>query len=283
MPPTDMAMLRSFQKPVLALWPYLTRPELLERWLGPAEVELVPDGELQANLWNGDAVRGTVLGFAPPGFLDLAWRGGGPDVTWRLRIRLEHEGPGCRIRVEHEDPGSDVERMHVRAWWRAALSALRTAVHDDRGAHEWGDSLPIVLRAPLRRSASEVWPLLATASGLETWMAGAEHFEAVPGAAFRFKSRFQGSEIIEEGRVAAMEPERLLALDWEWMGQGWETPTRVELRLEPDPSGVALVLAHSGFDRLSPETRLHARRNYAPAWRDVLQDLRDLLAPAPAG
>jgi uncharacterized protein YndB with AHSA1/START domain len=282
MPPTSVTVYRSFRDPVLTLWPHLSRPELLDRWLGKADVEMAVGGDVQASLWNGDVVKGSVLAVAPPNCLDLSWRAMGPDAETRVRIRLEHAGPGTRIRVEQDDPGSDGERRYAESWWREALEAMARSVAESGDAHEWGGALPIVLRAPLARTAADVWPLLSTAEGLEKWLAGAEHFEPVPGGAFRFISRFKGAEIVEEGRVVAIEPERLVALDWEWIGQGWEAPTRVELRLEPDPSGAALVLAHSGFGALGPERRLDARRNYASAWRDVLYDLRRLVAPGPS-
>jgi uncharacterized protein YndB with AHSA1/START domain len=281
MPPTEIAVLRSFRDPVLALWPYLSRPELMERWLGQAEIELTAGGDFQANLWNGDLIRGRVLSFAPPSRLELAWRAEGPHMESRVTIHLEHAGPGSRIRVEQDGPGNDLEREHGRTWWRAALEALHAAT-GGADAREWGDALPILIRTPLARSAPDVWPLLSTAAGLEKWLAGAPRFDAEPGGAFRFVSRFHGNEIVEEGRVEAIEPERLVALSWEWTGQNWEAPTRVELHLEPDSSGAALLVRHSGFEALGPETRLAARRNYAAAWRDVVQDLKRLVAPGPA-
>lgn len=282
MPPTDMAVFRSFRDPVLTVWPYLSRPELLERWLGPAEIHLALDGEFHASLWNGDRVRGRVLTVAPPSRLELAWRAAGADAERRVTMTLEHQGPGCRIRVEQEDPGSDVERAHFFVWWREALDALRGAV-DGCDAHHWGDTLPIVVRAPLAREADDIWPLLSTSNGLEKWLAGAQRFDGVPGGSFRFVSRYQGREVIEEGRIEAIEPAHLVALSWEWVGQGWPVPTCVELRLEPDPSGAALLVRHSGFEALEPLPRLAARTNYAAAWRDVTEDLRRLVAPGPTG
>jgi uncharacterized protein YndB with AHSA1/START domain len=274
-----LAVYRSFRDPVLAVWPHLSRPELLERWLGATDIEVAVGGEVKAVLWNGDSVTGEVLAVAPPSGLELTWRAQGPDTQTRVRIRLEHMGPGCRVRVEQDDPASDVEREHGRRWWREALEALRTSVVENRDAHQWGSGVPIVLRAPLGRTAADVWPLLSTGQGLEKWLAGADRFDATVGGSFRFSSRFKGTEVIEEGRIAALEQERLVALDWEWMGQGWDAPTRVELHLATHDSGAALVLAHLGFDALEPETRLEARRNYASAWRDVLQDLKRLVAP----
>lgn len=283
MPPTDVAVHRSFRDPVLAVWPYWSRPELLERWLGTADLELEAGGVFQASLWNGDQVRASVIATAPPNRLDLAWRGEGPDAETTVRIRLEHEGPGCRVAIEQADPGSDAERSQACGWWSAALDALRAAVNGGSDAHRWGDALPIVLRTPLAREAADIWPLLSTAPGLEKWLATSERFDPSLGGAFRFVSKFKGTEIVEEGRVEAVDPERLVALSWEWMGQGWQAPTRVELRLEPDPSGTALVIRHMGFEGLAPEQRLAARLNYTAGWRDVMQDLKRLVAPGPTG
>ncbi len=278
-PMPALAVYRSFRDPVLAVWPHLTRPELLERWLGASEMEVAVGGEFSSTLWNGDRIAGEVLTVAPPSCLEVAWRAPGPDTETRVQIRLEHMGPGCRVRVEQDDPATDVEREHARRWWQEALEALRISVVENRDAHQWGSGVPIVLRVPLGRTAADVWPLLSTAQGLEKWLAGADRFDATVGGSFRFTSRFKGTEVIEEGRIVALDGERLVALDWEWMGQGWDAPTRVELHLAPHDSGVALVLAHRGFDALEPETRLEARRNYASAWRDVLQDLKRLVAP----
>lgn len=283
MPPSSVAVYRSFRDPVLGVWPYWSRPDLLERWLGPTHIELIPGGDFNATLWNGDRLQGMVVEVAPPNRLDLTWRSEGPDIESAVRIQLEHQGPGSRVSVLQEDPGSDLERAHVAAWWRAALDALHAAVDGVPDASHWGDSLPIVLRAPLSRAASDIWPLLATGPGLEKWLAGADHFDASPGSAFRFRSRFQGNEVIEEGTVQEVEPERRLALTWEWTGQGWQAPTRVEFRLEPDTTGAALVIRHSGFEALAAEQRLAARTNYAAAWRDVMQDLQRLVAPGPTG
>ena len=279
MPPTSIALYRSFRPAVPAVWPYLSRPDLLARWLGATELELTPGGEFSAYFWNGDAAKGRVLSAVPPNKLDLRWKAYGIGPDERVRLRLEHDGPGSRLNVSHEGIHSESERKHARTWWKAALGALHTALYEDRDAHEWGAGLPIVAREPLGRSASDIWPLLSTQAGIEKWVAHAEVFEAVAGGAFRFTSRYQGREVIEEGRIEAIEPEKLAAFSWEWRGEGWGAPTRLELSLEPDPQGVSLVLVHLGFDAIAEEKRLAARRNYAAAWLEVLENLRRLVAP----
>jgi uncharacterized protein YndB with AHSA1/START domain len=282
MPPISIALYRSFRPSVPEVWPYLSRPDLLARWLGATDLELIPDGEFRASFWNGDAAQGRVLSAVPPNKLDLRWKAYGIGPDERVRLRLEHDGPGSRINVSHEGIHSESERKHARAWWKAALGALHAALHDDRDAHEWGAGLPIVVREPLGRSAADVWPLLSTEAGLEKWVAHSDVFEAVVGGAFRFTSRYQGREVVEEGRIEALDPGKLAAFSWEWRGEGWGAPTRLELALEPDPHGVSVVLAHLGFDLIAEEKRLAARRNYAAAWPEVLENLRRLVAPVVA-
>ena len=280
--PPPVTVFRSLRVPVLSVWPYLTHSDRIERWLGPAEIEVTASGELAADLWNGDLVRARIASLAPPNSLELAWRSNGFETQSRVRLRLEHSGPGSRVRLTHECLMSPVERDHAAAWWMEALGALRASIHEERDASAWGDMLPIVLRVPLGRTIEDVWPLISTGRGLEKWLARAERFDAEPGGVFRFASRYRGVEVIEEGHVESIEPGRLVALSWEWTGQGWDDVTRLELHLEQDEGGAALLLRHSGFERLAPEVRLAARRNYAAAWSEVLRDLRRLVAPGPA-
>lgn len=279
MPPTSIALFRSLKPTVPVVWPYVSRPELLARWLGNVDLELTIGGEFSASFANGDAARGRVLTVAPPNKLDFTWRTHGFGPETRVRLRLEHDGAGARLNVSHEGLLSEAERKQARAWWKEALGALRATLHDGRDAHEWGAGVAIVLRVPLARTAADVWPLLSTADGIGKWVARADQFDAVPGGLFRFTSRYQGREVIEEGRIEAVEPERLIALSWEWAGEGWGAPTRLEFALEPDPQVAALVLTHSGFDGIAEEKRLAARRNYAAAWPEVAEDLRRLVAP----
>ena len=82
--------------------------------------------------------------------------------------------------------------------------------------------------------------------------------------------------------VEEIVPDSRLALSWEWAGESWGAPTRVEFQVEADPTGASLLILHSGFDRLVPERRLAARRNYAAAWPEVLSDLKRLVTPAAA-
>lgn len=282
MNPTAISCYRSYHAPVLETWQHLTRPELLQKWLGTGEWELAPGGDFALTLWNGDAPRGRVLSLAPPVRLEIAWRlsAGGPDH--HVVIHLEGDGPGSRAVVMHDGLLTEPERRAARQMWKEALSALHSALDDGRDAHQWGESIPVASRVSVARPPQEVWPLVGTASGLEKWIAHVERFDAQLGGGFRLTSHYQGREIVEEGTVEEIVPDSRVALSWEWAGESWGAPTRVEFQVDPDPAGASLLIFHSGFDRLVPDRRLAARRNYAAAWPEVLSDLKRLVAPVAA-
>jgi len=280
--PSTISIFRSFQTPLTEAWTYLTRPELLSRWLGVTDIELVPDGALAIELWNGDKVSGRVHDLAPPVRLELIT---GPATLYpesSVAFLLEGDGPGSRLTIRHDGLPSETERSAARLMWMEALGALRTTLQEGADAHEWGADLPVVARAIIPRSPSDLWPLLATGAGIEKWIAHVERFDAEPGGTFRLTSRFHGHEIIEEGRVEEIVFESRIALSWEWLGQSWGGATRVEFSLEPASAGSSLLVLHSGFERIAPEGRIAARRNYAAAWPEVLAYLKRLVAPVAA-
>ena len=282
MNPTAISCYRSFRAPVLEAWRYLTRPDLLALWLGTGEWDLTPGGEFAITTWNGDTPRGRVLSAAPPVKLEIAWRPGAGSPENHVVIHLEGDGPGSRAVITHDGLATEPERRAARQTWKEALLALRSALDDGADAHEWGESIPVVARASVTRSAPDLWPLIGTAAGIDKWIAHVDRFDAELGGGFRLTSRYHGREIVEEGTVEEMVPESRLALSWEWAGESWGASTRLELQIDPDPTGASLLIFHSGFDRITPDRRLAARRNYAAAWPEVLADLKRLVAPVAA-
>lgn len=273
---------RGLRFPTLDVWRFLSRRELLARWLGDADIELEVGGDFALHAWNGDAVRGRVLQADPPSTLAFTWKPQGTGVESRVTIRLQGDGPGSRISVRHEGLSSEPERRQARRLWREVLGALRTALHEDRDAHEWGASLPISVRVPLARSGGDIWPLLSTAQGLGKWVGHVDRFDGAPEGAFRFTSRSQNRDVIEEGTIEQMQDSNRVVLAWEWPNEAWGARTKVEWTIEPDTSGSALLLLHSGFDKIAPAQAGIARRHYAAAWPRIVANLRRLVAPVHA-
>ncbi|HKW52035.1 MAG TPA: SRPBCC domain-containing protein [Candidatus Eisenbacteria bacterium] len=282
MNPTTISLFRSFRSPLSEAWIHLTRHELLARWLGQTELELLRDGEFRLETWNGDTATGRVIAVAAPVRLELAWRPGALSPESHVILRLEGDGPGSRLTVTHDGLKSEPERRAARQMWKEALAALRALLHDGTDGHEWGAGIPVTARAMVSRAAPEVWPLLSTGPGIEKWVAHVERFDGEAGGMFRLTSKFHGREIVEEGIIEELTPEARMVLSWEWIGEGWGAPTRVEFSVEAEPQGASVLIVHSGFDRIASEQRLAARKNYVAAWPEVLGDLKRLVSPAAA-
>jgi uncharacterized protein YndB with AHSA1/START domain len=277
-----LSLIRSFRTPVLDVWAGITRPERLARWLGRTDLELTPGAEFVMEHANGDTTRGHVLDVVPPVRLELGVRGSPSGPERRLALLLEGDGPGSRATVVTNGFRNDIERKREHRFWSEALAALRTTLHEERDASSWGADIPILSRMLLPRAGADLWPLISTGPGLDKWVAHVDRFDAAQGGMFRLTSRYHGRQIVEEGRIEEITPESRVALSWEWIGEGWGAPTRVEFLIEAEAPGSSLSVIHSGFEALAADRQFAARRNYAAAWPDVLSDLRRLVAPVTA-
>ena len=282
MEPTAFTHFRSFRSSVQELWPHLTRPELLQGWLGTTELELRPQGDLSLKTWSGDMFRGRVISAVPPVRLEIAWRLFDFEPESHVVWKLSGDGPGGRLTVTHDHLRSREERDHARLFWRESLDALHRLADERTPSPEWGATHPVTVRLLIERTAADLWPLISTGPGLSKWVANVEQFDAQPGGTFRFRSRYRGQDVIEQGTIQEIVPESRIKLSWDWIGEGWGAPTDVLFALDSEPGGSSLLIAHSGFDRLDPNRGGEARRNYAMAWPEVLGDLRRLVAPVAA-
>ena len=276
---TSFSHYRSFRSPAVAIWPCLTVPDRLAGWIGEADLELAREGALSLKTWNGDVFRGRVIAAVPTARLELAWRPFDFDPESRVTWRIAGDGPGSRLTVTHDSLRSREERDHARLFWRDSLDALARFADGKVPSPEWGGTHPVTVRAFLPRTAADLWPVLSTASGLAKWVANVEQFDAQPGGAFRFRSRYRGQDVVEQGAVQEIVPESRLKLSWEWVGEGWTAPTELLFALEPEGGGTSLLISHSGFERIDSGKGADARRNYASGWAEVLSDLKRLVAP----
>ncbi|MBS0578859.1 MAG: SRPBCC family protein [Proteobacteria bacterium] len=79
--------------------------------------------------------------------------------------------------------------------------------------------------------------------------------------------------------VQTIEPERRLSFTWHpyavdpKVDYSQETPTLVELRLEPTASGTLLIVSESGFDKIPAARRAEALRMNADGWGQQLVNI----------
>lgn len=134
--------------PPKRVWRALTDPDLLARWLMPAEdFELrvghrfTFQGEPIPAVKFGGVVYCEILAFEIDRMLSYSWEGSGENqlystVTWRL----VPEGRGTRLFLEHEgfdpdDPLQQLSRRMMGGGWRPAIHRI-TAVLDTDDTRE---------------------------------------------------------------------------------------------------------------------------------------------------
>jgi uncharacterized protein YndB with AHSA1/START domain len=92
-----------------------------------------------------------------------------------------------------------------------------------------------------RAAPDEVWAALTQADSLARWLAPPGEVALRRGGPFELQ--LEGETM--KGRVRAVEPSRLLELDW---AAGDEEPSIVRFELSPDGGGTVLVLDHRRID-----------------------------------
>ncbi|HEX7350689.1 SRPBCC domain-containing protein [Brachybacterium sp.] len=169
------------------LWPLLTRPAELARWLGPVSGDLHEGGRFEAP----GGVSGRVLQIAEPHRLSLTWQPGADGAEEPLLLRLDPEDDGTtQLRLRHtvrrgseefarQGPGS------VAVGWEIALLAL--AAHTDG----WRGTCLVPAPAPTPdwlhgpqgadylRAWSVRWAAEAIAAGVDEQVARAGERETV--------------------------------------------------------------------------------------------------------
>lgn len=115
-------------------------------------------------------------------------------------------------------------------------------------------------------TAAEVWAALTEPASVARWLAHTERIEARKGGAYDL--RFTDDQATRmNGRVRALEPGRLLELEWNYPG---EPVSVVRFELHEEPDGVRLVVDHRGLERALSTA-------YGHGWSMHLERLRGAL------
>ena len=114
----------------------------------------------------------------------------------------------------------------------------------------------------------EVWSALTEPHRLERWLANVAEIDLRVGGKFVLRWNEGDDTQVDDGKVRALEPGRLLELDWTYPGEP-DSVARFELR--PDGDGTLLVLDHRG---LPPA----AIAGYGAGWHSHLDSLEAHLA-----
>lgn len=131
----------------------------------------------------------------------------------------------------------------------------------------------IELKAPVSR----VWRAITNHKEFGEWFRVGIEAPFVAGERARGNILNAGYEhLTMEVTVKDIEPERLFSFTWHPyaidpnVDYSKETPTLVEFRLEPIPSGTRLVIRESGFDHIPSHRRADALRMNDSGWAQQL-------------
>jgi uncharacterized protein YndB with AHSA1/START domain len=140
----------------------------------------------------------------------------------------------------------------------------------------------IELNAPVSR----VWRALTDYREFGEWFRVKLEGPFVPGQVSRGHITHPGYEHVKwEAVVQQMEPERFFSFTWHpysvdpQIDYSQETPTLVEFRLEPTPTGTRLLLTESGFENIPSDRRLEAFRMNDGGWTEQMKNIESYVAP----
>lgn len=100
----------------------------------------------------------------------------------------------------------------------------------------------------------DVWNAVVTASRRETWWPGFE-FEPRVGGAIDESWR-DGDGTIHRTTGTIRRLDEPVALDFEWIDEGWKQPSVVRLRLAAVPGGTEVSVSESGLAEVSADPGL---------------------------
>lgn len=135
----------------------------------------------------------------------------------------------------------------------------------------------IDLNAPVSR----VWRALTDYREFGEWFRVKLDGPFVPGQESRGHIIYPGYEHLEwKAVVQSIEPERLFSFTWHPysvdpdVDYSTESPTLVEFKLEPTPTGTRLTLTESGFDKIPSARRLEAFRRNEGGWTEQMKNIQ---------
>lgn len=204
--------------PRTSVWRALTDPATQVAWFCDRS-EFTPQAMHPYHfLWTsfGDQ-SGLVREIVPTERLSMSWEVPSVQAATDVDIILsDATGPenaekgATRIEVSHRGwgRGADwgVEEAAHRSGWRSVLAMLDFYLRHGEAGHKRS----FLLRARVSLQPEEIGARMLTSTGLESWLAAAASVEAMEGGSFR--AELSGDDTLE-GRVAAVDPHGLLALD----------------------------------------------------------------------
>jgi uncharacterized protein YndB with AHSA1/START domain len=125
------------------VFPYLTDPDLVVRWMGDwADLQPKPGGTLALDI-NGVPIRGEYVVVDPPRRLVFTWGAAGHDVltpgSTTVEILLRADGDGTLLELAHRDLPPEELPQHGIGWGHFLARLVLAATGRDPGPDPWAD------------------------------------------------------------------------------------------------------------------------------------------------
>jgi uncharacterized protein YndB with AHSA1/START domain len=126
------------------VFPYLTDPALLTRWMGDhAELEPLTGGGYTVDI-DGVPVRGRFLEVSPPDRLVFSWGVAGNDAfpagSTTVEITLTPDGASTMLELVHRDLPPDELAKHDAGWGHFLERLAIAATGSDPGPDPWAQA-----------------------------------------------------------------------------------------------------------------------------------------------
>jgi uncharacterized protein YndB with AHSA1/START domain len=123
------------------VFPYLTEPELMVRWMGDfADLQPTPGGVFIVDI-NGVPIRGHYVVVDPPNRVVFTWGASGsaalPPGSTTVEITLRSEGSETVLELAHRQLPPDEVPQHGVGWGHFLDRLAAVAAGDDPGPDPW--------------------------------------------------------------------------------------------------------------------------------------------------
>lgn len=136
------------EAPPAIVFPYLTDPDKLLRWMGSYSVlDARPGGEFTVNV-NGVPVRGAYLEVNPPSHVLLSWGWEGsdrlPPGASTVHISLTAENGHTLLELEHRELPEEQAAAHELGWTHYLDRLVKAGAGGDPGPDPWESEPPVL-------------------------------------------------------------------------------------------------------------------------------------------
>ena len=265
------------------VWEYLTKPELIEQWLGETDFKPIVGHKFRFISPYGNDSICEVLEVIPFTKLSYSWQKNSAidnkPFTSKVEWTLIPKENGTELQLVHTGFTTMEDIVAHEAGWKTCLKQLEEQINTNNQNKINIMKNTITQTIRYEHSPEAVWEYLTNAELMAQWLMP-NNFEPIKGHDFEFRSKPIPSLNLDGiFRCKVMEIIPFRKLIYSWTG-GPETgvktlDTIVEWTLEAKGNGTELHLVQTGFN----EENISIFSAMQGGWAQNLQKVATLLSP----